>query len=245
MQTKVAIVTGSSRGIGKALAIELAKAGYELLLHYNKNKEAALQVQKEIQLLDKRVEIIQGNVALKNDAQRIIDAAYTHWDHVNVLVNNAGMTQDRAFVFMEDEDWHDVINTNITGTYNVTRCAVYKMMRQRSGSIINIGSVAGNLGIAGQVNYCTSKAAINGFTRALAKELAPYGITVNCVAPGYIETDMTDKMSEKKLEEANSLIPMGRFGAPHEVASIVCYLVSDAAKYITGQIYTVDGGMSV
>jgi 3-oxoacyl-[acyl-carrier protein] reductase len=245
MQKKIAIVTGSSRGIGKAIALELARLGYDLLLHYNQNEEAILHVQNEIQSLGRRAEIVQGNITLKADAQRIIDTAFKHWDHVNVLVNNAGITKDRAFVFMEDQDWHDVINTNLTGTYNVTRCVVYKMMRQRYGSIINIGSVAGNMGIMGQVNYCTSKAAINGFTRALAKELANYGICVNCVAPGYITTDMTDKMPQKNLEEANRRIPLGRFGSPHDIAGIVGYLTSDAAKYITGQVYTVDGGMTV
>lgn len=245
MKAKVAIITGASRGIGKAIAIELSKCGYDLLLHYNQNKEAAIQVQNEIGSMGQRAELVQGNIAIKVDAQHIIDTAFKYWDHVDVLVNNAGITRDKPFVFMEDQDWHDVLDTNLTGTYNVTRCVVYKMIRQRFGSIINIGSIAGNIGIAGQVNYCASKAAINGLTRALSKELAPYGIRVNCVTPGYITTDMTDQMSQKNIEEANHRVPMGRFGLPSEVAGLVCYLTSDAAKYITGHIYAVDGGLSV
>ncbi|MBK2123727.1 3-oxoacyl-[acyl-carrier-protein] reductase [Fangia hongkongensis] len=245
MSKKVAVITGSSRGIGRALALRFAQSGYDILIHCNKNLDLAEKLNAEIKSLGQTGIIVQADISIKEEASSVIEVAYDKWGKIDVLINNAGITKDARFIFMKDEEWQQVINVNLNGVYNVSRSCIYRMIREREGCIINISSVAGIKGVTGQVNYCASKFGVVGFTKALAREVAPYNISVNCIAPGYIETDMTNEMTESMKASALKEIPMGSFGNAECIAEMAVHLASKHSKYITGQVICIDGGLSV
>lgn len=240
---KTAVVTGASRGIGKATAIKLASLGANIVLNYRTNIESVQQVIKEIEAAGSKAVAIQGDVSNFNDAELIIKAAVENFGSLDILVNNAGITKDGLLMRMKEEDFDSVIDINLKGTFNCIRHAVPIMVKQKSGRIINMSSVVGVTGNAGQVNYSASKAGVIGITKSSARELASRGITVNAIAPGFIQTDMTDVIPEKAKEALLAGIPLKRFGKPDDIAETVAFLASDAANYITGQVINIDGGM--
>ncbi|MBI2560481.1 MAG: 3-oxoacyl-[acyl-carrier-protein] reductase [Planctomycetes bacterium] len=245
IQGKTAIVTGGTRGIGKAIVLELARQGANVAFTYVKSAEQANALAGEINKNGMGVMAVQSDSSNFNQSKQMVDSVIKNFGRVDVLVNNAGITRDKALMMMSEEDWRQVIDTNLTGVFNCTRAVIVPMMKQKSGSIINITSVSGVVGMARQVNYSSSKAGIIGFTKALAKEVARYGITVNSVAPGFIETEMVEVLDKKYLEEILRFVPMGRMGKAEEVAEVVSFLISDAARYITGHVLNVDGGMAM
>ncbi|HHT9124923.1 MAG TPA: 3-oxoacyl-[acyl-carrier-protein] reductase [Candidatus Brocadiia bacterium] len=245
IQGKTAIVTGGTRGIGKAIVLELARQGANVAFTYVKSAEQANALAGEISKDGMRAMAVQSDSSNFNQSKQMVDGVIKNFGRVDVLVNNAGITRDKALMMMSEEDWRQVIDTNLTGVFNCTRAVIVPMMKQKSGSIINITSVSGVVGMARQVNYSSSKAGIIGFTKALAKEVARYGITVNSVAPGFIETEMVEVLDKKYLEEILRFVPMGRMGKAEEVAEVVSFLISDAARYITGHVLNVDGGMAM
>lgn len=237
------MITGASRGIGRAVAIQLAKdTDYHLLINYNSNKDAAIETLTAVTKYGNTAEIIQFDVADHKQTKEVLDK----WQSdntdclVEVVVNNAGITRDGLFMWMEYQDWNKVIQTTLDGFYNVTNFFIQKMLRNRYGRIINIASVSGVKGTAGQTNYSAAKGALIGVTKALAQEVAKRNITVNAVAPGFIETDMTSSLDQAELVK---LIPVGRFGKAQEVADLVSFLVSDKASYITGETININGGI--
>jgi 3-oxoacyl-[acyl-carrier protein] reductase len=239
------LVTGSSRGIGKAIALELARRGYALAVHYAGNQAAAEATAAEARELGaKQVVVLGANLSSPRAAQQLVADASTALGGLEVLVNNAGITRDTLLIRMKDEDWDAVIQTNLSAIFYTTREAIKQMMRPRWGRVINISSVVGILGNAGQANYVAAKAGLIGFTRSVAKEYATRGITVNAIAPGFIESDMTARLPESVVAEYLKQIPAGRLGRPEEVAKAVAFLVSDDAAYINGQTLCVDGGMT-
>jgi len=240
---KAALVTGASRGIGRAVALALAEAGADVLVNYAGSREAAEEVAERIRGLGRRAETFRANVAEAAQAEALVKFAFDTFGKLDILVNNAGITRDNLLIRMKEEEWDEVIAVNLKGVYNCLKAAARPMMKQRSGTIINISSVVGVIGNAGQVNYAAAKAGVIGLTKSAAKELASRGITVNCVAPGYIATDMTEKLGDDVKEAVLAHIPMGRMGAPEEVAKVVRFLASEAASYMTGQTLHVDGGM--
>lgn len=243
LKDKIAVVTGASRGIGKAVAKKLASLGAMVVVNYNGSAAKAEEVKQEIIEADGKAEIMQCNVSDYAACETFIKNVVEKFGRIDILVNNAGITKDGLMMRMSEKDFSDVIDVNLKGTFNCLRFASRYMMKQRSGHIINMSSVVGVAGNAGQVNYAASKAGVIGMTKSAAKELAGRGITVNAVAPGFIETDMTDVLSEKVKEEAAKQIPMGSFGKPEDIAAAVAFLASDEARYITGQVLQVDGGM--
>jgi 3-oxoacyl-[acyl-carrier protein] reductase len=238
LSSKVAIVTGGSRGIGKAIALELGAAGATVVVNYNRNAEAAQEVADSINGV-----AIQADVATQAGCLKLIEAAQS-MGSLDVLVNNAGINADGLLVRMTDEDWSKVLTTNLDSTFRLCRAATEIMMMQRSGSIINITSVSGLRGNAGQANYSASKAAVAAMSVSLAKEMGRRGIRVNCVAPGFVETDMVDAMNPKVVAAAKAMIPMRRLAQPSEIAKVVRFLASDDASYVTGQEWVVDGGLT-
>lgn len=242
---KKALVTGASRGIGKAIALEFAKRGASVVINYNHSKEEASAVLQAIQELGVQGESIQADVGNFDEAQTLVKESINFLGGLDILVNNAGITRDKLIMMMKEEDWDIVQKTNIKGTFNCTKAAVRHMMRKRYGRIINITSVAGQMGNAGQTNYSASKAAQIGFTKALAREVAVRNITVNAIAAGYIDTEIWAEVPENIREEILKIIPLGRKGTPEEIAYAVAFLASDQAAYITGQILGVDGGMAM
>ena len=240
---KIALVTGGSRGIGRAVAIELAKEGATVAINYAGNKAAAEEVQSIITEMGGKAMIIQADVSDEKSATQMVEEVIAQLGGVDILVNNAGITRDGLFIRMKEEDWNAVINTNLTGIFNCTKVAAKYMMKKRSGRIINMSSVSGIMGNAGQTNYAAAKAGVIGFTKSLAREMASRGITVNAVAPGFIATDMTAAMPEKAQEHVLTCIPLGKMGKPEDIANAVLFLASDKASYITGQVIHVDGGM--
>lgn len=243
LENKVAIVTGGSRGIGRAICLELAKAGAMVVVNYAGNQEAAQQVVQEIVNQGGEATAFQADVANGEMVKQMIEEAIQKYGKVDILVNNAGITRDSLLMRMKDEQWKEVLDANLTGVFNCTKAAVKSMLKQKSGCIINITSVVGQTGNAGQANYAAAKAGVIGFTKTMAKELGSRNIRVNAVAPGYILTDMTDKLSHELKEQIKGQVPLERLGAPEDVASLVAFLVSDKAAYITGQVVNVDGGM--
>jgi len=242
---KTAIVTGGSRGIGKAVCLELARRGCNIVLSFAGNTAAADQTVAECQALGVQALAVQGNVADADAVKALFGAALKQFGAVDILVNNAGITRDNLLMLLKEEDFDAVVDTNLKGTFLCMKTAVRPMMKQRHGRIISLSSVAGLHGNAGQVNYAATKAGVIGMTKSLAKELAGRNITVNAVAPGFIDTDMTAVLPEKAKEAILASIPMARLGAAEDVANAVAFLASDEAGYITGQVLAVDGGMSM
>ncbi len=242
-ETRIAIVTGGSRGIGKAICKELARQGAVVYINFVSNEDAARGVQSEIADSGGRAELLPFDVADGKAVSEAIKKVISDAGGVHILVNNAGITKDGLLARMKEEDWEKVIATNLTGLYNCTKAVLMNMMKQRWGRIVNIGSVVGAMGNPGQANYAAAKAGIEGFTKSLAKEVASRGITANVVSPGFIETDMTQVLPEKVKEQLLSQIPVGRFGQPEDVASAVAFLASEAAAYITGHVLHVNGGL--
>ncbi len=240
---KVALVTGASRGIGQATAIELAKAGADVVVNFIGNEAVAQETVDAIEALGRKAIKIKADVGNAEDVQAMVDEAVAAFGHIDILVNNAGITRDGLLIRMKDSDWDDVLNINLKGVYLVTKAVAKLMVKQRAGRIINMTSVSGVIGNVGQANYAAAKAGVIGFTKTCAKELAARGITVNAVAPGFIETAMTDVLPEKIKEGIAATVPFGRMGQPEEIASVVTFLASDFASYITGQVLNVDGGM--
>ena len=240
---KVALVTGASRGIGQATAIDLAKAGADVVVNFIGNEAVAQETVEKIEALGRKAIKIKANVGDADDVQAMVDEAIATFGHIDILVNNAGITRDGLLIRMKDSDWDEVLNINLKGVYLVTKAVAKLMVKQRAGRIINMTSVSGVTGNVGQANYAAAKAGVIGFTKTCAKELAARGITVNAVAPGFIETAMTDVLPEKIKEGIAATVPFGRMGQPEEIASVVTFLASDFASYITGQVLNVDGGM--
>lgn len=242
---KIAVVTGASRGIGRAIALELARTGAFVVINYNGSKEKAEEVQAQIAAEGGESIIWQCNVADYKACEDFFAQVIKTYGRVDILVNNAGITKDGLLMRMSEEDFDKVIHVNLKGTFNCIRQVSRQMLKQRSGRIINMASVVGICGNAGQANYAASKAGVIGLTKSAAKELASRGVTVNAIAPGFIETDMTDVLSERVKENTAKMIPMGSFGKPEDIAKTAAFLASDGARYITGQILSVDGGMSM
>lgn len=240
-EIKVALVTGASRGIGKSCALELAKSGYTTIINYASNDEAANVVVKEIIDNGGQAKAIKCDVGDSEAVKAMIDSVLSEFKRIDVLVNNAGITRDNLFIRMSDEDWLKVINTNLNSLFYVTKPVVKAMMKQRTGAIINMTSIVGVSGNAGQANYASAKAGVIGFTKSLAKELASRNVTVNAVAPGFIDTDMTHGLNTEKIVEN---IPLGRLGKPEDIAQTVNFLAT-SGSYITGQVIGVDGGLVI
>jgi len=240
---KCALITGATRGIGKQIAITLAKQGYNIALNYRKENEELENTKKEIEEIGVQVLAVKGDVSNFEDCENFVKQVIERFGQIDVLVNNAGITKDMLLMRMKKEDFEQVIDTNLVGTFNVTKNVVPYMMKARSGRIINISSVVGISGNAGQTNYSASKAGIIGFTKSLAKEIASRNILVNVVAPGFIETNMTDVLKDDVKQEIAKNIPLKRMGTTQDVANVVKFLASDDSSYITGQVINVDGGM--
>lgn len=241
--SQVAFITGATRGIGRQIAITLAKEGYDIALNYRRENEELETIKKEIEKQQVRCIAIKGDVSSFEDCEELTKQIIKEFEKIDVLVNNAGITKDMLLMRMKKEDFEQVIDINLVGTFNVTKNVISHMLKARCGRIINISSVVGISGNAGQTNYAASKAGIIGFTKSLAKEVASRGILVNAVAPGFIETSMTEVLKEEVKEEIAKSIPLKRMGTVQDVANVVKFLVSEDSAYITGQVIHVDGGM--
>ena len=242
---KIAIVTGASRGIGKAIALKLASLGASVVVNYNGSEERALQVKAEIEEQGTKASVYQCDVSDFESCETFIQDVIKEYGRIDILVNNAGITKDGLLMKISEEDFDKVLDTNLKGTFNTVRFVSRQMLKQKSGRIINMSSVVGVSGNAGQANYAASKAGVIGLTKSAARELASRGITVNAIAPGFIETDMTEVLSDKVKEACVGQIPLGKFGKPEDVANLAAFLASDEAGYITGQVIHVDGGMVI
>ena len=245
LEGKIALVTGAAKGIGRAIALALAADGATVVVNYNGSKERAEQVVEEIKALGADGMAYQCNVADTAATADMVKEVIKTYGKLDILVNNAGITRDNLIMKMSEEDFDAVIDANLKGCFNTIKAVSRQMLKQRAGRIINITSVSGILGNAGQANYAASKAGIIGLTKTMARELASRGLTVNAVAPGFVDTDMTQVLPENVKEAATAQIPLGRFGKPEDIANMVAYLASEKASYITGQIISVDGGMAI
>lgn len=242
---KVAVVTGASRGIGRAIAVKLGSGGASVVVNYNNSPDQAQLVANEIIAAGGNAAIFKADVSDHAQAQDLIKFAVETFGNLHILVNNAGITRDNLLMLMSDSDWDTVIDTNLKSTFNCSKAAVKHMMRKRVGKIINISSVSGQMGNSGQTNYSASKAGQIGFTKALAREVASRNITVNAIAPGFVDTEILDAMPKESKETAMKMIPLGRLGTTDEIANAVAFLASDMANYITGQVLGVDGGIAM
>lgn len=245
LENRVALVTGGSRGIGRAVALELAARGAAVVVNYHKSPDAAGEVVQQIQAAGGKAAAFQADVSDTKQAEALVKFAVETFGDLSILVNNAGITRDQLIMMMPEADWDAVIDTNLKSTFNCSKAAVKHMMRKRYGRIVSIASVAGQMGNPGQTNYSASKAGQIGFTKALAREVAARNVTVNAVAPGFVDTEILDAMSPETLAAALKLVPLGRKGQPEEIAHAVAFLASDQAAYITGQVLGVDGGMAM
>ena len=240
---KVAMITGATRGIGKQIALILANEGYNIVLNYRTKNDELIQAKNEIESKNVKCLTVQGDVTNFEDCKQMIESAIKKFGKIDVLINNAGITKDMLLARMKEEDFKQVIDVNLVGTFNMTKNVISYMMKARNGRIINISSVVGIAGNAGQTNYSASKAGLIGFTKSLAKEVASRNILVNAVAPGFIETNMTDVLKQEVKDEIAKNIPLKRMGTPKDVANVVKFLASEDSSYITGQVISVDGGM--
>jgi 3-oxoacyl-[acyl-carrier protein] reductase len=242
---RVAIVTGGGRGIGRAVAVRLAKEGADVAISYRSNDEAAGAAAEEVRAAGARCEIFKGDIASPEEVGALVKGVNDTFGRIDILVNNAGINRDNLMMRMKEEEFDDVLSTNLKGTYLCTRAVLRPMIRARWGRIVNISSVVGLVGNAGQANYAASKAGIIGFTKSVAREVAQRGITANVVAPGYVETELTGGLPEKVKDQIKDQVPAGRFGEAGEVAEVVAFLAGEGAGYVTGQTVAVDGGMTM
>ena len=245
LKNKIVLITGAGRGIGRAIAVALAKEGAEVVINYNGSEERAKEVKQTIEENGGKASIYKCNVSDFAACEAMIKDIVKEYGHLDILVNNAGITKDGLIMKMKEEDFDSVLNVNLQGTFNTIRHSARQMLIQRSGKIINISSVSGILGNVGQANYAASKAGVIGLTKTMARELGSRGITVNAIAPGFVDTEMTEVLSEEIRENACKQIILGRFGKPEDIANTAVFLASDKADYITGQVISVDGGMNV
>lgn len=243
MSEKTAIVTGAARGIGRAAAVKLAVCGFNVVINYCGSEKAALKTEELCRQNGAETLVIKGDVSCEEDCAKIAAETMSRFGRIDVLVNNAGITRDGLLMRMEEKDFIAVTDTNLKGTFLMTKAVSRQMLKQRSGRIVNLASVVGIAGNAGQVNYSASKAGIIGLTKSFALEVAAKGITVNAVAPGFIKTDMTDAMTDAAKENVQGSIPLGRMGTPEDVADVIAFLAGDESRYVTGQTICVDGGM--
>ena len=242
LEGKIALVTGAAQGIGKAISLLLAQRGADIVVS-DINIEKAEETAKEIETLGRKAMATRANVAVFHEVEKMVQEIIDRFSRIDILVNNAGIARDKLLLRMTEEDWDLVLDINLKGTFNCTKAVIRYMSKQRSGKIVNIASVVGEMGNAGQANYSASKAGVIGFTKTIAREFAGRGINVNAIAPGYIVTPMTDALPEKAKEELKRMIPMERLGQPEDVAQAALFLVSDASGYITGQVINVNGGI--
>ena len=242
---KNAIVTGGSRGIGKAIALELAANGANVIINYSSNKEMADKAVEEIKAFGVKAMAIQCDISNSDSVNKMIGLVEEEFEAIDILVNNAGITKDNLLMKMKEEEWQQVMDVNLKGTFLMTKAVIRNMIRQKQGKIINISSVVGVTGNIGQTNYSASKAGVIGFTKSLAKEVSGKGIMVNAIAPGFIETDMTEVLREDIKEKILNNIPLKKFGKPKDVANLVVFLSSDKSNYFTGQVIHIDGGMAI
>lgn len=243
LEGKAALVTGASRGIGRAIAVALAEAGADVAINYSGSEAAAAETAAAVQALGRKAVTIQGNVGKAEQFEALVSETIAALGKIDILVNNAGITRDNLIMRMKEEEFDQVIETNLKGVFNGIKAVTRPMMKQRSGKIINISSVVGVLGNPGQANYVAAKAGVIGLTKSAARELASRGITVNCIAPGFIETDMTGQLKEETRSQLAAQIPLARLGSPRDIAEAVRFLASDSASYMTGQTIHIDGGM--
>jgi len=242
LEGKVALITGAAQGIGRAIALLLASNGADIVVS-DINLEKAKETSKEIEAMGRRSIAIKVDVSKAEEVEQMVEKVINEFGKIDILVNNAGITRDKLILRMTEEDWDLVLNVNLKGTFNCTKAVIRHMSKQRSGKIVNIASVSGEMGNPGQANYSASKAGVIGFTKTIAREFAQRGINVNAIAPGYIETPMTEVLPEKVKEELKKMIPMERLGQPEDVAQAVLFLVSERSNYITGQVLNVNGGI--
>ncbi len=245
LQNKVALVTGASRGIGRACALALAQSGAQVVINYRGQQQAADALVAQIEQAGGKAIAVQADVSQADDVERLVKATTDAFGRLDILINNAGITRDNLLLRMKDAEWDDVLNTNLRGTFLLTKAVLRPMMKARWGRIISISSVVGLTGNAGQANYAAAKAGLIGFTKSVAREMASRSITANVVAPGFIDTDITKDLSDDIKTAVVNTIPAGRFGQPDDVAAVVAFLASDHAAYITGQTLAVDGGMTM
>jgi len=242
---KVALVTGGSRGIGRETCLELARLGATVVVNYARGADDAERVAREIENAGGRALTVQADIADEDQATAMIDIVVEKLDRIDILINNAGITRDALLLRMKKSDWDEVIRVNLTGAFNCLQAAAKKMVKQRSGAIVNVSSIVGVIGNAGQANYTAAKAGLIGLTKTVARELASRNIRVNAVAPGFISTEMTDSLAENLKEKIVERIPMGRFGTSEEVARVISWLASERSAYITGQVVLIDGGLGM
>lgn len=245
LKGKTALVTGGSRGIGRAIALELAAQGADIVVNYTRNGAMAEAVVAEIEALGVKALAVQADVSVSAEAERLVDAAVALNGQIDLLINNAGITRDTLLIRMKEEDWDDVLQINLKGAFLMTKLVGKVMLKKKSGRIVNITSVVGVMGNAGQANYAASKAGLIGLTKSAAKEFAARGITVNAVAPGFIRTDMTDALSDEVKAKYAEAIPLGAMGEAEDISRTVAFLCSEGARYITGQVLLVDGGLHI
>lgn len=245
LEGQIAVVTGGSRGIGRAVSIRLAKEGAKVIINYITNEDSATETLREIEARGGKAEILRFDVSSFEKVQQVFRGVLDEHKRIDILVNNAGITRDNLFVRMKEVEWSRVLEINLSGSFNCCRAAAKSMMRRKTGKIVNISSIAGEMGNPGQANYSASKAGLIGLTKSLSRELANWGIRVNAIAPGYIETEMTEGLTEKVKEEVLKAIPLARFGKPDDVAEAVLFLVSNRSDYITGHTLNLSGGLYI